>query len=130
MRFLCLGYYEPERYAALGEAEQRELATHCAPHDRALRRSGRLVEVASLGEVAIVSLRPGANGPTVTDGPFVESKELVGSYFIVEADDLEDAVRIASMHPAAQWGAHLGWGVEVRAIEHTQAPAGSAQQPA
>jgi len=122
MRYLCLGYYEPERYAALHDSERRDLATHCAPHDRALHASGRLVEVASLAEGAIVSVRPGPVGPRVTDGPFVESKELVGSYFIVEADDFEEAVRIASLHPAARWGAHLGWGIEVRPIQQFGTP--------
>jgi hypothetical protein len=41
----------------------------------------------------------------------------VGSFWIIEAEDLEDAVRVASLHPAANIGAEMGWGVEVRPIE-------------
>jgi hypothetical protein len=54
---------------------------------------------------------------STTDGPFVETKEQVGSFFIVEAENFEEAVRIASLHPAANVGEALGWGIEVRPIE-------------
>ena len=53
----------------------------------------------------------------VTDGPFAETKEQVGGFFIIEAQDLEDAVRVASKHPAALLGEQAGWGIEVRPIE-------------
>lgn len=51
------------------------------------------------------------------DGPFADTKEQVGSFFIVEAGDLNEAVRVASKHPAAQVGEDLGWAVEVRPVE-------------
>ena len=54
---------------------------------------------------------------TVIDGPFAETKELVGGFFIIEAQDLNDAVRIASKHPAAHLGGAIGWGIEVLPIE-------------
>ena len=53
---------------------------------------------------------------TVTDGPFVETKEKAGGLFIIEARDLNEAIRIASMHPGARLGEERGWAVEVRPI--------------
>jgi hypothetical protein len=64
-----------------------------------------------------VSVRPAKGKPSVTDGPFAETKEQLGSFFLIEAKDMEEAVRIASMHPAARLGEQLGWGVEVRGID-------------
>ena len=57
----------------------------------------------------------------VTDGPFVETKEQVGGFFIIEARDLDEAIRVASNHPAANIGGEIGWAVEVRPIEAYQA---------
>ena len=54
---------------------------------------------------------------TITDGPFIETKEQLGSFFIVEAESMEDAVRIAAMHPAALLGEEYGWGIEIRALQ-------------
>lgn len=120
MKFLCLGYYDPTRYDELSDAEKDAIVRECSPHDEALRATGRMLAVASLQHRTAVTLRPGATGTTVTDGPFAEAKEVVGSFFIIEADDLEEAIRIASLHPAANWGAHLGFGIEVRPIEFYQ----------
>ena len=55
-----------------------------------------------------------------TDGPFSETKELIGGVFIVEADDIDEAVRIAAMHPTTQVpiGEGLGWHLEVRPIDY------------
>jgi hypothetical protein len=122
MRYLCLGYYDPEAFDALSDEERRALGAECAPYDRELRGTGRVVSVASLEHGAHVVLRPSGSGTagsgtSVTDGPYTETKELVGSFFIVEADDLDEAVRIASLHPAARIRADLGFAVEVRPIE-------------
>ncbi len=51
------------------------------------------------------------------DGPYAETKEQLGSFFIIEAEDLDEAIQLASMHPAAQLNEHLGWGIELRPIE-------------
>ena len=119
MKYLCLGYYDPKMFDSLSAEEQDAIATECRPHDERLNATGRLVAVASLEHRKAVTLRPGRKtGPSITDGPFAETKEVVGSFFIVEAKDLEDAVSLASLHPAAQWGGHLGFAIEVRPIEY------------
>lgn len=67
-----------------------------------------------------VSLRPKFGRVTVTDGPYAETKEQLGSYFIVEARDLHEAIEVAPLHPAARLNEHLGWGIEIRPIETCQ----------
>jgi hypothetical protein len=117
MRYLCLGYYSPERFDALSEDDRKALAERCRPHDEAFNATGKVVAVASLEHGKGAHIRPTASGPSVTDGPFAEAREVVGSYFLIEADDLEEAVRIASLHPAARIGREMGFSMEVRPIE-------------
>ena len=52
----------------------------------------------------------------MTDGPYTESKELVGGFFIIEAADRQEAVHVASIHPAANLGEQVGWGIEIHPI--------------
>jgi hypothetical protein len=117
MRYLCLGYYDPEVFDGLTDDERRALARRCAPHDEEFRATGKVVSVASLEHGVWTTLRPTESGTSVTDGPFTEAKELIGSFFVLEADDLEEAVEIASLHPAARLGREFGFAVEVRPIE-------------
>ena len=117
MKYLCLGYYDPETFDALSEDDRQAIAAECRPHDVALYESGHLVSVASLAHREAVTLQPQGGETSITDGPYAETKEVVGSFFIIEADDLDEAVRVASMHPAAKLGEYYGFAVEVRPIE-------------
>ena len=118
MKYLCLGYYDAKAFEALSEAQLAALGRECRPHDQALQQTGRLLEVGSLAPAkASVTLRPRDGRPSVTDGPFAETKEQIGSYFLIEARDMQEAVEVASKHPAAHMNGHLGWAVEVRPIE-------------
>jgi hypothetical protein len=115
MKYLCLAYGDPQKMEALTKAEFEALVARCRAHDEELRKSGHLVLVESL-EWPTTTLRP-RNGKTVTtDGPFVETKEKVGGMFVIEARDWNEAIRVASLHPAAHLGENLGWGIEVRPI--------------
>jgi hypothetical protein len=118
MKYLCLAYYDEKQFGALSESALQALVSQCPPHDDALRQSGHLLVQASLGATsASVSVRPRNGRPAVTDGPFTETKEQVGGFFIIEARDLNEAILVASKHPAALLGEHVGWGIEVRPIE-------------
>jgi len=118
MKYLCLAYYDEKKFEALPKAELEAIVRECPPHDEALRQSGHLIVQASLGPTrATATLRPRNGKPSVTDGPYVETKEQVGGFFIIEARDLNDAIRVASKHPAANIGEQVGWAVEVRPIE-------------
>ena len=102
MRFLCLGYYDERKFDALPKERIDALVHQCRTHDEALRNSGHLLLVASLAATNMTtSIRPRAGRPTVTDGPYAETKEQIGAFFIIEASDLQEATRIASLHPAA-----------------------------
>ncbi len=118
MKYLCLGYYDEKKFEALSKSELDAIVSQCPRYDAALRKSGRLVVTASLESPgAGKALRPRKGKVSVTDGPFTETKEQIGSFFIVEAADLDEAVRVASNHPAAHLGEQVGWGLEVRAID-------------
>ena len=118
MKYLCLAYYDEQKFDALSPDEVKALVSQCPAHDTALRNSRRVLVQASLGEVRQGAvIRPRNGRPMVTDGPFAETKEQVGGFFIIEAQDREDAIRVASKHPAALLGEQVGWGIEVRPIE-------------
>ena len=122
MKYLCLAYYDEKAFDALPKRDLDAIVSKCPPYDEALRRSGQLVVQASLGPSrATTTVRPRNGKPTVTDGPFVETKEQVGGFFIIEARDLNDAIRVASKHPAANLGEQVGWAIEVRAIDGYEA---------
>jgi hypothetical protein len=118
MKYLCLAYYNEKAFEALSKAEVDAIVSRCPSYDEALRNSGHLVVQASLGSPrATITVRPRNGKPSVTDGPFVETKEQVGGFFIIEARDLNEAIRVASKHPAANLGEQVGWAIEVRPIE-------------
>jgi len=118
MKYLCLAWYDEQAFEALPKPELEAIVGRCPPYDRALRDSGQLAVQSSLGPPRSgVAIRPRNGKPTVTDGPFTETKEQVGGFFILEARDLNEAIRIASKHPAANLGERVGWGIEVRPIE-------------
>jgi hypothetical protein len=118
MKYLCLAYYNEKAFDALSKAEVDAIVSQCPAYDESLRMSGHLVIQASLGSTrATATVRPRNGKPSVTDGPFVETKEQVGGFFIIEARDLNEAIRVASKHPAANIGEQVGWAIEVRPIE-------------
>jgi hypothetical protein len=119
MKYLCLAYYDEQAFEALPKPEFDAIVSQCPQYDAALRASGRLVAQASLGPPrATTTVRPRNGKPSVTDGPYIETKEQVGGFFIIEAADLDEAIRVASKHPAANLGEQVGWGIEIRPIEH------------
>ena len=99
-------------YRADSDSEAEGDAVSSPYRDFMERRAGALRGGAALesGETA-TSIRPdGRGGCTVTDGPFAESKEILGGYYVVEAADLDEALEIAKEVPAPDGG------VEVRPI--------------
>lgn len=115
MKYLCLAYGDEEKNKALTDEQFAQLLEQCRAHDEELRRTGQVVLTESL-EWQTMTLRPRSGKTVVSDGPFVETKEKVGGLFVIEARDLNDAVRVASLHPAATLGEHLGWAIEIRPI--------------
>ena len=118
MKYLCLAYYDEKQFEALPRAELEAIVKQCSGYDEDLGKSGHLLMQASLASPrATITVRPRSGKPSITDGPFIETKEQVGGFFVIEARDLNEAIRVASKHPAAHLGEQVGWGIEVRPIE-------------
>jgi hypothetical protein len=115
MKYLCLAYGNRARMEALSKAEMDALFQECQPFVEDLHKSGRVITDDGL-RWETTTIRPRNGKVSVTDGPFVETKEQVGGVFVIEARDLNEAILVASKHPAAHVGEHLGWGIEVRPI--------------
>lgn len=114
MKYLCLACGDGSAWERLTEAEQQDYAARCRTHDEELAGDERVRLYAGVGEGGrIVRSREGRR--VITDGPFIESKEM-GGVFVVEARDLDEAVELASLHPAARMGEELGWYVAVRPL--------------
>lgn len=118
MKYLGLAYYNPEKFAAMAPAEVQALVSQCPPLDEKMQATGKMLVSASLSEPKDwVTLRPRGGKPQISDGPYTESKEMVGGLFIIDAETRDEAVRLAAMHPAATLGEAGGWGVELIPME-------------
>ncbi|WP_059173996.1 YciI family protein [Bacillus sp. FJAT-27445] len=119
MMFLCLGYFEPEKMDSRPKAEIDAVMDECGPYLEKLYRSGRVLMDAGL-DVEAKSLQRENGSVTVSDGPFTKAKALVGSAFLIEAENMEEAIRIALLHPTAQLaaGEQFGWGIEIRPVNY------------
>lgn len=118
MKYLGLAYFTPEKFAAMAPGDVKELVSQCPAFDEKMRATGKVLVSASLGDLdSWRTLRPRSGKTYVSDGPYTESKEVVGGLFIIEAESREEALSIASMHPAASLGEEGGWAVELIPID-------------
>ena len=115
MKYLGLAYFTPEKFAAMAPDDVKELVRQCPALDEKMRATGKVLVSASLGDLDTWrTLRPRGDKKTqISDGPYTESKEVVGGLFIIDADSHDEALRIAAMHPAAMLGEEGGWAVEL-----------------
>ena len=113
MKFMCLAYEDERIFDDMSPAEWEALRQETIAYVEDLRANGHLVAthaLQSLRKSTTVRVRGGSK--IVTDGPFAEAKEQVGGYFLIEAKDRDEAVRLAARWPSARLGA-----IEVRPIE-------------
>ncbi len=124
MKYMLLIYQDEQ---ALSEAYREECYAESTRLALDLDASGHFISANPLHPVATAtSVRIRDEKPIVTDGPFAETREQLGGYFLVEANNLDEAIAIASRIPGARMGT-----VEVRPIiEIPGLPGGQAQQPA
>jgi len=112
-KYLVLIYGDEQQWAAAPqEWHQSNAERHKVFHDAV---GGAIVSGNELeSRDSAVSIRAGASGrPSVTDGPFMDTKEVIGGYYVLDAEDLEDAIRVAGQIPEAT-GTHGG--LEIRPI--------------
>jgi hypothetical protein len=113
MKFLCLAYEEERELNDLSEGEWHALRQETLDYVEALRTSGHLVDARPLQSATTASTLRVRNGSlSVTDGPFAETREQIGGFFLIEAADRDEAIRIAAKWPSARIGS-----IEVRPIE-------------
>lgn len=106
MRFICLGYADEAKAAALSEEEGKFLVEQCLAYDDELRRGGHFLGGEALqGARNAATLRIRNGQVDVTDGPFAETKEQIGGILILEARDLNHAIALMSQHPGVRFGA-------------------------
>ena len=110
MKFLCLVYFEPGALSGLTVEEQAELDRASLAYDRELERRGHFIAASALqGVGTAVTVRRGGGRAIVTDGPFAETKEVLGGFIFIEAASQEEAVEIARGIPVGRYAA-----IEVR----------------
>lgn len=111
MKFICLGYMDPNKWLSMSEAERTAAMNECFDYDAILRKNGHFAGGEALQPPpTAVTLRYQGGKVIATDGPFTETKEQLGGILILEADDLEHAVELMSKHP----GVRLGGPFEIR----------------
>ena len=113
MKYLGIAYEEERTLNALTEGEWHALRQETLDYVETLQRSGRLIlaqPLQSATTAATVRVRDGR--VSVTDGPFAETKEQIGGFFLFEAGSLPEAIEVAAKWPSARLGT-----IEVRPVE-------------
>ena len=105
MKYICFGYLDVERWAMLSEREQKAALDRCFDYDDLLKKNGHWVTGEALhGPEKAATLRYQNGKVSATDGPFAETKELLGGLLILEARDLNQAIELMSNHPGMNMG--------------------------
>jgi len=105
MKYLCLGYMEEAKWEAMSESERESFVAECLAYDAVLHEDGRASQGQALQSARSAATLRYQNGQVaVTDGPYAETKEQLGGLFVLEADDLNHAIRLMSKHPGVRMG--------------------------
>jgi|TARA_R100001143_G_scaffold33057_2_gene31681 hypothetical protein len=113
MKYLCLAYEAEQDLKALSREDWLAIRQETLDYVAALRERGELIDTQALQSPTRAKVARVRNGRrSVTDGPFAETKEQIGGFFLIEARDDEHALEIAANWPSARIG-----GIEVRPIE-------------
>ena len=114
MKYICFGYQNEKKWKQMSESERDKLFDACFTYDDELRAKGHYVSGEAIADAsAAVSVRMKNGKVSVTDGPFIETKELLGGVGIIEAKDLNEAIALWSKHPAMIFDAS---GFEIRPV--------------
>ena len=112
MKYLCLIYDEEKKLGAMPKSESDAFMGEYGAFTEGIRTSGHFVGGNALQPVHTATTVRVRNGKmSTTDGPFAETKEQLGGYYLIEARDLNDAIQVASKIPSAKIGS-----IEVRPI--------------
>lgn len=116
MKYLCLIYGDEQRLQALSPSESDALLEESLTYRDQLRRAGQFIAAEALHPAESATTIRSRNGRVLlTDGPYIETKEQVGGFYLIEARDLNEAIQVASRMPCARVGS-----VEVRPVMDVQ----------
>src|SRR5512134_3299976 len=97
MKYLCLVYHDEEKLNAMPKDAMDALVDEHLDYDDVLRRSGHFIVADALESVRTATTVRVRNGKvSLTDGPFAETKETLGGFFLIRARDVDEAIRVAS----------------------------------
>jgi hypothetical protein len=115
MKYLLLIYESEKAWNAMPEAEKGKIFEEYMTYTKGIRKSGNYIGGEALEPIATATTVRVKNGKTVTtDGPFAETREQLGGFYLVEAKDLDEAIKLAAGIPASRNGS-----IEVRPIMPT-----------
>lgn len=118
MKYLCLIYSDEVAWSKLPKVEQDKWMGEYFAFGDSIEQSGQHLGSNALQPTHTATTVRVRNGRlSTTDGPFVETKEQLGGYYLIEAKDLNDAIQVASRIPGARHGS-----VEVRPVIEFQRP--------
>jgi hypothetical protein len=126
MKYLCLIYENEKNWESLPPAESEVIMNEYFAFTEGISRNGQLVAGEALQPTHTATTVKVRNGKvSTTDGPFAETKEQLGGFYLIEAKDLNEAIQIAAKIPSARFGA-----VEVRPVVDFSQEAGKQEQEA
>jgi hypothetical protein len=112
MRYLCLIYDEEKKLAAMSQKESDAFMGEYFAFTDGIRKSGHYIGGEALQSVQTATTVRSRNGKiSATDGPFAETREQLGGYYLINAKDLNEAIQVAAKIPSARLGS-----VEVRPV--------------
>lgn len=121
MKYLCLIYYDEREWAKLPAAETEGVMAEYFEFTEQVEQSGHLIAGEALHPTSSATTVRVRGGRThTTDGPFAETREQLGGFYLIEARDLNEAMQVAARIPAARWGS-----VEVRPVADFAAKPGA-----
>ena len=105
MKYICFGYLDVNKWMKKSSSEQNAMIDECFAYDEVLKKNGNWVSGEGLqGPNTAATLRYENGKVSRTDGPYAETKELLGGLLILEARDLDHAVQLISNHPGIKMG--------------------------
>lgn len=105
MKYICLGYLDVTQWATLSAGQQGAMIDECFAYDEVLKKNGHWVGGEGLqGPDTATTLRYRNGKVSITDGPYVETKEMLGGLLIIEARDRNHAIQLMSNHPGVKMG--------------------------
>ncbi|WP_182869930.1 YciI family protein [Stieleria mannarensis] len=105
MKFICMGFIDESKWESLTAEEGQRLMEACFAYDDELRRGGHFLGGEALQSAKnAVTLRTNQGVVEATDGPYAETKEILGGILLLDARDLKHAISLMSKHPGVQMG--------------------------